>query len=166
MEPWREVLVQTPNAIAYCYSQSIRWESAERIYLLKKSQMNGTHAELFTYCLYQTLSAKWDQSQPLRLNYYRDVSGTDIEPNIVMILSQEEFSATISIHFTNGHFIISIDTKEVESHPEIFAKFRSLSFQQGELLLSKITSRTEVESTLNALSKTFAATSNSEVNYA
>ena len=163
MEPWREVLVQTPNAIDYCDAQSIRWESAEQVYLLKKFQMNGTHAELFTYCLYQTLSAKRNQLQPLRLDSYMYVSGTDIEPCIVMTISHQEFSATLQVHFTNGNFTITIDTKSVENHPEILEKFCSFGFQQGALLLLKTTSRTEVESTLFALAKTFAATSNNEV---
>jgi hypothetical protein len=125
--------------------------------------MNGTHAELFTYCLYQMLSAKRNQLQPLGLNYYIDVSGTDIEPYIVMTISQEEFSATIRVNFTDGHFMISFDTKEVENRPEILAKFHLFGFQQGVLQLPKITNRTEVETTLNTLAKTFAATSNNEV---
>lgn len=165
MEPWREVLVQTPEAIEYCDAQAIRWDSAEQVYLLKKIQMNGTHAELFTYSLYHTLLAKRNQLHPLRLDDYVEVSGTDIEPYIAMTLRHQEFSATLRVQFTSGQFIISSDTKAVENHPEILAKLCSFGFQQGILLLSKITSRTEVESTLNALAKTFAATSDNEVKY-
>lgn len=165
MEPWREVLVQTPNAINYCDTQSIRWESAEQVYLLKRTQMNGTHAELFTYCLYQTLSAKRNQLQPLRLDYYVDVIGTDIEPFIAMTLINQEFSSTLRVHFANGNFTITIETKVIENHPEILEKFCSFGFQQGALQLSKTTRRTEVESTLYALAKTFAATSNDGVKY-
>jgi hypothetical protein len=159
MEPWREVLVQTPNAIDYCDAQSIRWESAEQVYLLKRIQMNGTHAELFTYCLYQTLLGKRNQLHPIQLDYYVDAIGTDIEPFIAMTLIHQEFSSTLRVHFTNGNFTITIDTKAVENHQEILAKLCSLGFQRDELSLSKITSRTDVESTLKGLAKTFAATS-------
>ncbi len=163
MESWREVLVQTPEAIDYCDAQSIRRESAEKVYLLKRIQMNGTHAELFTYCLYKMLLGKRSQLIPLRLEYYKDVIGMDIEPFIAMALIHQEFSATLKVHFTNGNFTITIDAKAFENHSEILEKICSFGFQQSATLLSKTTSRTEVESTLYALAKAFAAASNNEV---
>src|SRR5690606_37991225 len=49
LEPWVEALVRTPQALAYCQSRSLRFESSGQIYLLSKTQMNGMHAELFSY---------------------------------------------------------------------------------------------------------------------
>ena len=34
----------------YCCRRFIRWNSKDEVYLLQTTQMNGTHAELFTYC--------------------------------------------------------------------------------------------------------------------
>ena len=52
LESWIEAFVRTPEALDYCERQSIRWISETQIYLLSKSQMNGSHAELYSYCLY------------------------------------------------------------------------------------------------------------------
>ena len=164
LEYWRQVFVQVPAAIEYCGQRAIRRYSPEQIYLLKKSQMNGAHVELFTYGLYQTLSANRNQSQPLRLGHYEDVSETDIEPYIVMFLSQKDFSANVKVYFINGHFVIRIDTKQVENHPEILTKLCSFGFQHDALLLSKIATHIEVEKTLNALSNTFLISPDNEVN--
>ncbi|MBU4389626.1 MAG: DUF262 domain-containing protein [Proteobacteria bacterium] len=165
MEPWREVLVQTPGTIGYCQARSIRRKSAEEVYLLKRIQMNGTHAELFSYSLYQSLTDQRDQLHPLQLHAYGEVIGTYEEPHIAMALCQEEFSVPVRVLFENGQFVISIDMKAVENHQDILAKFCSLGFQQSELSLSKITSRTEVESALKALAQIFTATSTNEVKY-
>jgi hypothetical protein len=52
-DAWRRALVQTPAAFEYCGNRAIRWNAPDEIYLLKKSQMNGAHAELFTFCFYK-----------------------------------------------------------------------------------------------------------------
>ena len=51
LEPWRDAFVRTPAAISYCSQRLIRWENKDEIYLLQTTQMNGTHAELFSYYL-------------------------------------------------------------------------------------------------------------------
>ena len=52
LEPWRHAFIDTPKAFKYCEKREIRWNSVNKVYLLKKRQMNGAHAELFTYCLF------------------------------------------------------------------------------------------------------------------
>jgi hypothetical protein len=163
LEAWRHAFVQVPAAIEYCGQRAIRRISPQRIYLLKRSQMNGTHVELFTYCLYRTLSTKWSQLRPLRLSYYVDSSGTDIEPHIVMVLSQQDFSATVKAYFMKGDFVIGIDPKQVESHPEVLAKLCTFGFQHNSLSLEKKTTHTDVERTLDELSKIFLLNPENEV---
>ena len=51
LESWRREFVRTPKAFAYCERRAIR-RVGNIVYLLKKTQMNGAHAELFTYCLF------------------------------------------------------------------------------------------------------------------
>jgi hypothetical protein len=152
---WQQAFIKTPSAIEYCGHRAIRRNSTAPIYLLKKSQMNGTHAELFTYCLYQTLSANRDQLLPLGLSYYFDASGTDIEPHIVMTITQQDYYANVSVYFKDGHFLIVIDTKQIENHQDTLSKLCSLGFKHDTLMLSMTTPLTEVETTLNNLSKTF-----------
>lgn len=55
--PWREALVRTPEAIAYCGRRAIRWEGETDVTLLSKTTMGGYHAELFSFCLHQQLQA-------------------------------------------------------------------------------------------------------------
>lgn len=149
---WMKLFVKVPKAIEYCGQRAIRRNSSQQVYLLKKSQMNGAHAELFTYCLYQMLTANRDQSKPLRLDYYYEASGVDIEPHIVMTLRKQDFSATVRVFFENSHFEIGIETKFVESHPEILTKLSSFGFQYDPSWLSMETTTTEIEKTLNDLS--------------
>jgi len=50
--------VSTPVVFDYCDYKSIRVDEIGTIYLLKRSQMNGTHAELFTFCLCMRLKSE------------------------------------------------------------------------------------------------------------
>jgi hypothetical protein len=52
LEPWRNALVKSASAMAYCKKRIIRQDSENEVYLLEKMQMNGAHAELFTYQLF------------------------------------------------------------------------------------------------------------------
>ncbi|PPK75915.1 uncharacterized protein DUF262 [Methylobacter tundripaludum] len=163
---WRQAFVLVPAAIMYCGQRAIRLNSPEQIYLLKKSQMNGAHVELFTYCLYQTLLANRDQSQPLRLNYYLDATGTDMEPHILMNLSQQCFKAAVRVYFDDAHFVIRIETKEFENHADILAKLFSFGFQRDPTWVSKTAIPKDIEKTLNTLSQTFLISLDNEVNNA
>lgn len=164
LESWRRAIVKDPASIEYCGQRAIRRYFPEQIYLLKKSQMNGTHAELFTYCLYRTLLTNQDQSQPLRLSYYYEASGTDVEPHIVMALRQKEFSVTVRVYFIGGDFVIGFETNQVENHSDILTKLYSLGFKHDDPWLLKETTHTDVESTLNDLSNTFLVSPDNEVN--
>ena len=79
LEPWRDAIIRTPAAIDFCDNRAIRRNSTNEIYLLKKSQMNGAHAELFTYCLYHnSLNQLHKQGllPPFTSVSYHSVSGT------------------------------------------------------------------------------------------
>lgn len=83
-DPWRDAIVRCPAIFEYCKRSSIRVDEYETIYLLKHSQMNGAHAELFTFCLYEELrsAAAMDGLSPLKLMEYYFVNETAIEPGI------------------------------------------------------------------------------------
>ena len=48
-EEWRKLLVEKPIFIKWCDNRLIFRESEQRVYLLKATQMNGRHVDLFTY---------------------------------------------------------------------------------------------------------------------
>ncbi len=58
IDPWRSAILNTPTVYNYAdrgAPRILRFQPEGGIYLLKKSQMNGRHVELFTFCLYQSL---------------------------------------------------------------------------------------------------------------
>lgn len=92
-DPWRKLLVANPDAIGYCENRLIRWESAERIFLLKRSQLNGTHADLFTYCLFKgELKSLVERRELPMLESceYRSVTDTSNDAGIVLVGKHEK----------------------------------------------------------------------------
>jgi hypothetical protein len=51
VESWRRATIEQPEVIDYCWRRNIRWHSDGNIYLMRRIQMNGEHAELFTFHL-------------------------------------------------------------------------------------------------------------------
>lgn len=83
LEPWREELVKTPAAFEYCQRNSAtRFTSEFSVYLLKTTQMNGTHAELLTFCVHENQFKPLDAQgglAPLSLEYI-SVKGKEFAP--------------------------------------------------------------------------------------
>ncbi|WP_066731091.1 DUF262 domain-containing protein [Cupriavidus sp. D384] len=78
-ELWRALIVQHPEAIAYCGRRNVRRGAAGRLYLLRKARMNGEHAELLTYVLYRRLLAVLKTGDSI---HYVSVSSDEDEPFI------------------------------------------------------------------------------------
>jgi hypothetical protein len=108
LAPWRMVLIGHPHAIQYCQRRLIRWNTGNNIYLLSKSQMNGAHAELFTYCLYPQLFAdnNLGKFSPLRLADYYYSSETGVEPGIRFNWAGLDDSKCFELEWTKGSFRI------------------------------------------------------------
>lgn len=58
LDPWREAILATPSVYSYGSYRMMRFTDEGGIYLLKKTQMNGRHVELFTYCLRESLASE------------------------------------------------------------------------------------------------------------
>ena len=91
--------------------------------------MNGAHAELFTFCLYHRVLlplSKKAQLAPLIIRDYESVSGTDLEPRILLAFAQEEYYSNIKVEFRKGSFVISIDCGPLHDRPDVdrFAAIR------------------------------------------
>jgi len=135
---WIKAFIDTPEAIEYCGNRAIRWVSEDEIYLLKKSQMNGTHAELYTYCLYSKLKTKFGDAyfKPLFLSWYRSVNTTDVEPSILFDYEVNEGYVELRIKYDSyeGQFKVSIDTDYLEPYPEV----REIINSNGFILVNEI----------------------------
>ena len=81
LESWREALIHCPEAFRYCEKNYIRKYTSDTLYLLSTSQLNGYHAELFTYCLYIKLEKLKDFFKILKINY-NTVTDTYLEPHL------------------------------------------------------------------------------------
>jgi len=158
LDKWRREFINSPEAIEYCGNRAIRWESENEIYLLKKTQMNGAHAELYTYCLYHnslyTLAGE-GRLAPLKLLSYQSVNGTDEKPYIEFDYKIGEKCLEFFIEFDGGHFITSIELDAIDGLPEILALLcDNVGFEENEGWLSKgSSSSNEIQSTVLELAQ-------------
>ena len=154
--PWRTALAQTPSAIAYCQNQSLRIDSDSNIYLLVRKQMNGAHAELFTYCLYQnTLMGlnKVGRLQPLRLAEYITPAGTDVEPGIRLEFSHKTHTAYFDIEFEDGQYKLFVSQFYLEKWPGLLSWLKSFGFSETEGIATRFSSSLDIETLILDLAK-------------
>lgn len=149
LDPWVEALVQTPQALAYCQSRCLRFDQAtDQIYLLSKTQMNGMHAELFSYALYHKLKADVERLGVLELLYYSEVSGSESEPCFYISLTKNEVPLSISVRFDQGQFVIAYESFGADLQESEAKALRALGFMEGEDIQVWLVDREEVESWL------------------
>jgi len=78
LEPWRSVIISTPGVYRYGSKKMLRFVESDNeetldVYLLSKSQMNGRHAELFTFCLKEALLSLKEEP-PFTIGYEEMIS--------------------------------------------------------------------------------------------
>ena len=101
LESWREALIHCPEAFSYCEKNYIRKDTSNTIYLLRRSQLNGYHAELFTYCLYIKLKKLKDIFTILK-PFYCEVTDTYSEPCLRLSGNFRGKKVTFSVFSENG----------------------------------------------------------------
>jgi len=156
IDHWRQAIVQTPEAIEYCGKRAIRWNSKDEVYLLKKIQMNGEHAELFTYCLHQKLLKLPDRERklaPLVLMEYQSVVGTEYSPYIWLRCEYEECQLDFMIQFLSGCFMVSIRLDSLEDLPDIKTLLDSVGFQVADDFLSRESCPVDIQNDLLELAE-------------
>lgn len=143
LEPWRAAIVACPQVITYCLQREIRWEpGAKEIYLLKRKQMNGAHAELFTFVLHLALASPSlrERLAPLQLAPYQSVTMTDTEPRIALSLG----NATFCVISANDQFRIAVARSGLADMPSTEKMLvDDMEFIQGDTLLSRFVPREE-----------------------
>ncbi|MCY1523884.1 hypothetical protein D9M68_587980 [compost metagenome] len=120
LEPWRQIMVDTPSVFRYCGEHALRWDG-DRIYLLKKSRMSGMHAELFSYHLFTQLDAEQLQKKllPLKLDEYQPVSGSEFEPSVDFVFTSRGCNVYFLIYSILGRFRIQVSRKALKSLPDL-----------------------------------------------
>jgi hypothetical protein len=151
LEPWRAAIVAHPEVIEYCGEREIRWEQgANEIYLLKRRQMNGAHAELFTFVLHIELDTKSERDllAPLQLAPYQSVTMTDTEPHVSLVFG----SANFVVISANDQFRIAVLRTGLAAIPGAETMLiDDLGFNQDDTILKRFVPRSETRDVLSQL---------------
>lgn len=122
LQPWRSAIIKYPEVISYCGQQEIRREAnSDKMYLLKKRQMNGTHAELFSYALHLELAGAGvpDKLAPLRLQSYQSVTMTELEPHVLLAFDRAGRRVNVAIESAKGQFRVYTRRDGLKELPEV-----------------------------------------------
>lgn len=114
---WRGIIVKCPQIIDYCGEGEMRFGDLN-IYLLKKQQMNGAHAELYSYALDVEIRAS-SRIAPLLQREYVSAIGTDYEPHLRFTFNCEKAEIELMIFSWNNDFVVDVHNL---SHESPFAK--------------------------------------------
>ncbi len=144
LEPWRAAVVAHPQVIEYCWQREIRWEQgAKEIYLLRRRQMNGAHAELYTFVLHIELDTESQRKRlaPLQLAPYQSVTMTDTEPHVALRMGNVNF-IIISV---NDQFRMAVRQASLAALPGAEkALIDDLGFSQDDTLLKRFIPRKDI----------------------
>lgn len=156
VEPWRQALIETPQAIEYCKYRLIRKNTKVGVYLLKKTRMNGAHAELVTYCLFhnELLPIAEDVGfAPLSLvDEYYSSNNSYIEPGIQFRWSTADHSLTFDLEWNGKKFKILVRCDSLEELPDVRNSLRdSARFSEFDDFLIRKCSRPKLLETVDEL---------------
>lgn len=118
---WRKYFILDAKIFKYCSGTQIRKDSDDLIFLLKKSKLSGTHAELRSYVLYHTLQTAGYGLIDTDLDYL-SVSSREIMPSL-------KVQNRLRVTFKNGVFINEIIEKNVEEI-DVFRPITSEEMQE------------------------------------
>lgn len=157
LEPWVEALVRTPQALAYCQSRCLRFEPSGQTYLLSKTQMNGMHAELFSYALYQKLKADMADFKPLQLDDYGSVSDTETVPYFYMSFTINEVLLWFAVWFDDENFNVRCEPSEDALQDDVASALRDLGLMVDDTIPTQILERDGIEQWLLKLAAAVAS---------
>jgi len=159
LEPWRAAIVKHPEVIGYCGQQEIRREQGmDEIYLLKRRQMNGDHAELFSYALYQEISTSASRKdlEPLKVDSYQSVSKTEVEPCIWLSFIRNE-PINFALYSSNKGFRLRVTKSELAKLLDVEAALKNeCGFSESSEELERACSRDEIHAVLKHLANSLA----------
>lgn len=160
LEPWRAAIVNHPGVIEYCGQREIRREAgSDEVYLMSKREMNGYHAELFSYALHLELmtDASRKNLKPLTLEPYESVYLSYAEPSVRLLLMRSAHRIAFDIMSVGGLFRIQVNRDSFANHPEVEACLRSQAgFAELDEVLIQESLREEIHEKLHQLTLSLA----------
>jgi len=150
LEPWRAAFVEHPEAMEYCGQNQLRWTWTDDIYLLLRKQMNGRHAELFTYCLFQRLRRQEGALSCLELSY-ESVMGTYDEPHIALRYQAAGATVVFDVHYAASQYRISTFLLTDKTDSDWQNLLQEDGYSRSDRLLQKHVPPSEIEVALRHL---------------
>lgn len=147
LEPWRATLIHCPEAFEYCEKNYIRKENLNTIYLLRRSQLNGFHADLFTYCLYIELRDTFKTLQPS----YRDVWDKITEPCLNLRGNIQDKHVLFSVFSDNGGYRIQIAMTDCSEIVGLENTLKKMGYSMEDNFYQNLLSRSDIKAHLKAL---------------
>ena len=159
LEAWRAAIIRHPEVISYCGQQEIRRDgSAEKIYLLKKKQMSGYHAELFNYVLYLELAnAGAHNLAPLRVQPYQSVYMSEFEPHVLLVFDRSKRHVNFSVESAKGQFRVHTSCAELVELPEVESVLcGEAKFAKEDERLTRLVPRADIHEVLQQVAQSLA----------
>lgn len=93
---WRKTIRDTSSLYSFGNARMLRFEG-ERVYPLRRTQMNGRHAELYTFALYEKLRQSMD---PVSVAVsYNETAGWEDEPSLTLDMAYKDETVTFGLMF-------------------------------------------------------------------
>jgi len=162
LEPWRETIVHCPEVFSYCEHNNIRKYSSDTIYLLKRYQTNGAHAELFTYCLQQKLMSRENYFTILKSSY-ESVLGTYEEPHIRLNCSLQGQKVMFELYYESGNYLMKIEKTKCDEVANLGDTLKTIGFFETDYFFQIQGSPSDIETLLQRLDETLKSEFNNEV---
>lgn len=131
----------------------MRFQPEGGIYLLKKSQMNGRHVELFTFCLHESLR---DVAPSLSLRY-DETTSTEDEPGLFLSgrLNDEDIVFFLRFHASPDVYALYL-SKPKEPSLDLRVMLEANGFEEKEGSWLKPVSRDRMRAAIEDLDNAVA----------
>ena len=110
-EPWRRAAIEQAEVIDYCWGRKVRWHQDGNIYLMRRIQMNGEHAELFTFYLKVGLLSKKHQKgelAPFGAPQYRSMNVDSDYPCAYIEWARVGDIIALTVVNKNGSYLLEV----------------------------------------------------------
>lgn len=156
IEPWRVAILNTPAVYDYADGGApriLRFQPEGGVYLLKKSQMNGRHVELFTFCLYESLRGA---ALSLSLRYYETTS-TEDNPGLFLSGQFGGEDLVLFLYFYANPDVFAFNLSQPkEPSPELRVMLEANGFEEKEGSWLRPVSRDEMRIAIEYLDQAVA----------
>jgi hypothetical protein len=156
LDAWRSAILNTPAAYEYAEKGApriLRFQYQGAIYLLKKSQMNGRHVELFTFCFYELLKGA-EISLSLR---YGETTSTEEEPGLFLStrFNGEDVVFFLCFHSSPNVYALYLN-KPREPSLDLRKTLQANGFEEKEGSWLKFVSRDQMRAAVDDLDNAVA----------